>query len=129
MKPTKLDISRAVERMSLLRFFPGSEGAQAEIMRLLERLVSTKPQLDWLVTTMIDRVGEWKGPTELRGVLCSRFTPADGIEMDCRDTFGFRPVDFEERSLLGHEQLKALPAAEKPGTLALVKQLQSVKKC
>jgi hypothetical protein len=87
--------------------FPTNPAAHAEIMRLLDRMVAKKEHLDWLVVTMIDRVGEWKGTAQLRGLLCTHFAPLDGVEMDCTIT-GFTPADSESQSLIEHEDRKRL---------------------
>lgn len=84
----------AVERLSCLAMFPSSDGARTEIMRLVDRMVSDETQLEWLVRTMVDQVGEWKGTKELRAILCTRFKPADGIEA-YSELPGFRAADIE----------------------------------
>ena len=91
------DVQLATRRLAVLRFWPADEIARAEIGRRLVRMVPSKAALDWLVDTMIDRVGEWRGIVELRGVLCARYRPADGIEAECIDTPGFTPADGEAR--------------------------------
>ncbi len=48
-------------------------------MDLLERMVPTPEDLFWLRDAMIDRIGEWRGSVELRGVLSHRCKPLDGI--------------------------------------------------
>lgn len=87
-------VIEAVDRLGSLAMFPSSPGARAEIMALLERMVVNDTQLDWLVRTMIDHVGTWHGPKELRAVLCTRFRPADGIE-EYSALPGFTPADIE----------------------------------
>jgi hypothetical protein len=49
-------------------------------MELLGRMVSTPAQLGWLVTTLIDRIGTYAGPDQIRAVFCTKFKPKDGIE-------------------------------------------------
>jgi hypothetical protein len=107
MKPTSDQIVHAVGRLGGLAFFPTDEAAKAEIMRLLQRLVSTSEQLEWLCTTMLDRVGTWRGPVELRGVFCTKFKPADGIEANCLQTAGFTAMD-SEAAYLDDPELKLL---------------------
>jgi hypothetical protein len=109
MKPTPDQFENAVGRLAALAFFPVSDEARTEIMRLLYRMVSTVEQLNWLCTTMIDRVGTWRGPVELRGVFCTRFKPADGIEANCLTTPGFTALDSEA------EYIQEQPAALSPG--------------
>lgn len=92
-------IVQAVRRMSILKYFPSDEVARVEIMRLLDRLVSTPEQLDWLVNALIDEVGEWPGPKEVRGIFCTRFPPKDGVETDAEHS-KFSPIAMEARQLL-----------------------------
>ena len=108
MKPTQQQIVNAVARMSCLALFPNNPAAHKEIMRLLARMVATVQALDWLVVTMIDRVGEWKGTAQLRALMCTRFKPLDGEEGPFCQIDGFTPVDNENRFLEEHprKQLK-----------------------
>lgn len=105
-KFTKVDLEEAVIDLSLLRYFPSEPGTQAALIRLLAKMCPHKQALTWLVDTMVNRVGEWKGPAELRGILCWKFKPADGIEAESV-TPGFRGEDGEQQSLERHQQLKA----------------------
>lgn len=68
MKPSTADLQAAVARLSILRFFPGEPIAHVAIMELLDSMVSTTEQLSWLVRTMVNQVGTWEGPQELRGI-------------------------------------------------------------
>jgi hypothetical protein len=125
LKPTKKQVFAAVGRLGALAMFPSDQAAREGIMRAIERCVNTVDELKWLVETMIDKVGVWHGPTELRGVFCSRFTPADGGEdTNCITTPGFTAADQESRYFEREadettkriaewkQQAKALPAAE-----------------
>lgn len=123
MKPTKNDIIQAVRRMHALAMFPNDQHAREEIMRIIERMVGTKEQLDWLVSSMIDRVGEWKGPREMRGIFCTRFKPLDGIE-SYASAAGFTPADSESLCLVAHSGYKRLEAApERKQSLLPVSEL------
>jgi hypothetical protein len=105
----KSAIADAVDELSLLKFFPADPAARRAIMRLLSRLIEPGrlDQLTWLVQTMIDRVGTWNGPVELRGVYATRYKPADGIEASCAVTPGFTPDEMETRA-----KASELPQAE-----------------
>lgn len=106
-------IKQAVERMNILRYFPSDPGAQLEIMRLLERMVPSERALEWLVSTMIDRVGEWQGPVELRGVLCAKFRPKDGIEA-WSTIPGFTAADSEAQTAwIEKPDVLSLPTGER----------------
>lgn len=89
MKPTKKQVADVVDSFGALAFFPKPDDVAARkvIMRLVEAMVNDMDELNWLQAAMINRVGEWKGPADLRGVLCaygvmtgkSGWQPADGI--------------------------------------------------
>lgn len=88
----------AVRRLAVLKFFPSDAVVRQEIMALLDRLVSTPEQLEWLVSALINEVGEWPGPKEVRGIFCTRFRPKDGIETDAEHN-KFSPITGEMRML------------------------------
>jgi hypothetical protein len=89
-------------------------------MALLERMATTPEQVDWLVRAMIDQVGEWQGPTELRGVFCTKYSPKDGIEVDCARGGRFGPDVLEMRYLAEHEETKQLGAGASRELLPLL---------
>lgn len=107
MKPNKKQIEMAVAKLTVLKFFPAEMIARAVVMGILDRMVGTVEQLDWLVTAMIDRVGEWKGPKELRAVFCTRYRPFDGIEA-WSEIPGFTALDSEAAHYFEHENIKKL---------------------
>jgi len=111
MKPTRQDFENAVAAMTILRFFPSEPIARAMIMDLLSRMVSTKQQLEWLVRVMVDKVGEWRGPAELRALLCTRFRPADGIEGPACTISGYTPADNEAAYITEAAERYLLPVA------------------
>jgi hypothetical protein len=80
MKPTPKQIMQDVDRLSVLRFFPQSEQGRIALAELVDRMVSTVDQLEWLVLTLIDRVGTYLGSDQIRAVFCTKFRPKDGIE-------------------------------------------------
>jgi len=106
MKFTETDLNLAVVKLSMLKFFPTDPLTQSAVMDLMRDMCESKEALDWLVSTMVNRVGVWNGPKELRGLLCTRFPPADGVEAFCSIP-GYRPEDSEAKALEEHAQLKA----------------------
>lgn len=118
-KPTEKDVAifEAIREMSCLQFFPIDSGAREAIMGLLDRMAANGGQIRWLTRMMVDHVGEWKGPTELRGIFCQRYRPLDGIEANSSHP-RFSPEANESRALLEHAEVKRLPVGE---TLSLVK--------
>jgi len=114
MRPTKKQIAEAVAFMGGgCRFFPSGEDRQV-VMKIIEQMVPTKEALDWLVAQMVNHVGVWNGSSELRGVLCCRFRPLDGVEATCALSIGYRPSDGEQRYLEKQaEEQKLLAAGQK----------------
>jgi len=64
------------------------------ILRMLDRFVDTPEHLRWLVDTAVMYLPRWEGVPALRGLYCTRYKPADGIEADCTIP-GFTPADNE----------------------------------
>lgn len=102
----------AVARLALLEFFPSEVVARAELAKLMMRIVSTPEELEWLVTTMINHFERWRGPKEMRGLFCTRFRPADGVEETCT-VAGFTALDSESGYLeqFSADRRKELEAA------------------
>jgi len=98
MRPNAEQIAAAVECFGLLKYFPSGEGERLLVMRILERMVPTVEALNWLANRLLNEVGEWPGPKELRGLLCVRYTPLDGVVVDC-SLVGFSAADLERASL------------------------------
>lgn len=117
---------KAVGRMTLLRYFPGDAAPAAELAKVLQRMVAEESHLEWLVDMMINHVGEWQGPKELRGLLCSRYKPADGIE-EYTSIAGFSPADCEARNLEDHERYKQMDRGEeRPSQMLPVKDIKRI---
>lgn len=74
--------------LALAKFQSGSsDDARVALMRLLHDMVSHDPkearvQLDWLARTIRDHYDEFPGTRTLRAIFCTRFRPADGVEVD-----------------------------------------------
>ncbi len=98
MKPTVKDFLKSVAMMaSSIPFFPSDEIGQLVVVRMMERFVNTKDELDWLADTACGSIRDWQrggGIPELRGLFCTRFKPADGI-MTYSVTPGYRTEDLE----------------------------------
>lgn len=100
-----IDLSQAVEDLAMCEFFPSDPAVRAAIMRLLAKMCPSREALIWLVSTYTNRIGKWHGPAELRGVLCTRFRPSDGVEAYSALP-GYTPDDSEAAYLEQHKQLK-----------------------
>jgi len=106
MKFNKHDLDRAVTDLAMCKFFPSDPAVHTSIELLLAKMVPDKEALTWLIAEMVNKIGEWKGPKELRGLLCTHYPPADGVEAFCSIP-GYRPEDSEAKALEEHAQLKA----------------------
>jgi len=110
-------IKAAIRRLSAIPFFPSDEDARLEIMYTLEDVIGTEilhgssPQqrIDWLVKAAVNVMRRWGGIPELRGLLCTRWRPADGIET-YSTLQGHRQEDFETQRLAEHRSHKAVEA-------------------
>lgn len=104
----------------MLEFFPRE--SRASVMRLLRVLCPHKRALKWLVSELVNHVNKWPGAAEVRGVLCTRFEPADGIDQWC-SLPGYTAEEAEAKHFDRHQQLTKGEGciAEKP--TEIVKQL------
>jgi len=96
------EIKRTIGAWSILKFFPSGSEAGAAISELLLSLVDSDERLEWLRGAVLG-LNEWPGPGEIRGIYCTRFKPADGIEAYSALS-GFSPADCEAANIA-----KALP--------------------
>lgn len=106
-KFTRAELADAIANLGMCKYFPSSETARAAVKLLLAKMCPHKEALDWLIDTVVNKLGEWPGPAELRGILCTRFDPQDGVWFDCKTTVGFRPLDAFDRQMDEHLALKS----------------------
>ena len=121
------DLEQACDDFAMLAYWPAE--ARASVMRLLAQMCPHREALRWLVAEVVNHVGKWPGSAELRGILCSRYEPADGIDQ-WSELAGYRAEDGEARYLAAHEAQKAI---ERSGALAdesraMIRQLAAAKK-
>jgi hypothetical protein len=78
-------------------------------MRYLAEMCPHREALRWLVRQVVNYAAKWPGLAEVRGILCTRYDPADGI--DGYSTIpGYRADDAEMRYILREQQMfAALP--------------------
>ena len=120
----KQAIAAAVGRLSVIPFFPADEHARLEIMRLVEDMIggevlygSTPQQrLDWLVKAAVNAMRTWGGIPELRGLLCTRWKPADRIE-GYSSLPGYTAQNSRSLTLAEHRHLKSIEAGKAPPKL------------
>ena len=115
-----LAMEEAAEKLSAIPFFPSSDGAVLEIMHQLKNMIGggivygSTPQerLDWLVTVAVNAMRTWGGIPELRGLLCTRWKPADGIE-GYSSLPGYTEQNSRSLTLAEHRNRKAIEAGKK----------------
>lgn len=61
-------------------------------------MIPSLEALDWLRDMVLARVKVWPSLADIRGILCWKFGPADGIEADS-SVAGFTPQDGERVSI------------------------------
>lgn len=103
---SKNDLERACDDLAMLPFFPVE--ARASVMHLLAKMCPSKKALQWLVTEAVNRCPKWPGPAELRGLLCSRYDAADGVDQPHCSIPGHTAAECEARYIAQHEETKAL---------------------
>ena len=102
-KFSQRDLDQALDDLAMLRYFPSD--TRASVMHLLAKICPHREALEWLVGELVNHVGEWPGPAEVRGLLCTRYDAADGIDGWC-NLPGYRAEDYESRHLAEHDQRK-----------------------
>lgn len=75
-------IRSAVDQMAMLRYFPSEPSVRVEVAKFLATICPNEAALRFVVDVMVNRIGEWRGPKVLRGIVAARWSPADGIEGD-----------------------------------------------
>jgi hypothetical protein len=99
---TPIDIERACDDLGMLEFFPRESRLAA--MAFLRTICPHRRALKWLVAELMNHVGKWPGPAEVRGLLCTRFDAADGIDQWC-SLPGYTAEEQEAKHLERHKQL------------------------
>lgn len=100
---TEAHLAAAIAGMSILKFFPMDEIQHRVMAEFLRKLCGHAEGLSWLVQQLVNRVGEWPGPAQVRGIYCTRYKPADGLEnFDCTIR-GFTPEDCSQKR--DHQQI------------------------
>lgn len=97
VRPTLEQITAAVLVMAeMIPFFPTSKAGQMIVIRALESFVSTDQQLAWLTDRAVNHMRKFNLP-ELRGLFCTRWKPADGVQ-EFSTLPGFTTADLEAQA-------------------------------
>ena len=110
-----------------MRYFPSDPNARGALMEFLVLICPHKESLEWLVSELVNKIGEWPGAAELRGLLSTRYMPADGMRTDCGIP-GYRPEDYERQELDRHETRKVGGLIEDDPMRSLVSGLAEIKR-
>lgn len=97
------DLEIAANDLAMLMYFTSE--IRPSVIALLARICPHRRALRWLVDELVNHVGTWPGPKEVRGLLCTRFDAADGIDEYC-GLPGYGPAEQEAKYLAQHEQRK-----------------------
>lgn len=102
----KQDLEAGMNALRTIPYFPADAGAQAAIQRFLAQICPHRAAVEYLCATASEAMSEWCGIKQLRGLLCLRYRPSDGIECECKIP-GFRPADYEAKALEKHTAVLA----------------------
>jgi hypothetical protein len=97
------DLELACDEFAMLEYWRSE--MRPAVMKLLANMCPNPKALRWLTAEVVNHVGKWPGPAELRGLLCTRYDPADGIDQWC-SLPGYTAQDAEAKSIAEHEQRK-----------------------
>lgn len=102
---TRADLAQACDDLATLPYFP--HNGRASVMDHLAKMCPHKEALLYVVDAVLAHATSWPGLAELRGVLCNRYTPADGIDA-WTSIPGLSAADNEQRAIEQHEEIKKL---------------------
>lgn len=102
MKITKQHLDEATDQMQMLEYWRSDAAFIASVQTYLAKICPNVEALEWLTAALVNHIGKWPGPHELRGLLCTKYDAADGIDAYC-SLPGFSPSDFERKHLELHE--------------------------
>jgi hypothetical protein len=97
------DLETAVDDLSTIPFFPNE--SRAAVQTFLAKICPHREAVAWLAAEATNRVRTWPGLAEIRGLLCTKFDAADGIDGYCTLP-GYTAAEMEAKHLEHHEQFK-----------------------
>lgn len=91
-----------------LKFFPSDSDARFGIAEEMTEMCGNSVEtLEWLVKAAPKVFAEWPGTQEIRALLCSKFRPADGVEVySTIHPHGIRVPDGKRKALQGDRALR-----------------------
>jgi hypothetical protein len=89
-----LDLERACDDLATIPYFPVE--SRTSVMTGLREMCPHRTALRWLTAEAKNHVNKWPGIAELRGLLCTRYDPADGIDHWC-SLPGYTATDAEAK--------------------------------
>jgi hypothetical protein len=87
--------ARFCQKLFLIPYYPREN--HTDVLEEIAAFADRADALEWLILAA-SRLKQWPGVGELRGLYCTRFKPADGIEADCTLP-GHRPAEIEAENL------------------------------
>lgn len=93
-------IAAAIEALVPLKYFPSGVDDRRVVMHLLRGICRNERELSWLISTLVNSVGEWPGPAQLRSLLATEFDPQANLKQPIPACTipGFTPDDMESRA-------------------------------
>jgi hypothetical protein len=98
------ELATACDFLATIPYFPNE--SRAAVMSALRDMAPTPEALNWTVKQAVAHWDKWEGLKELRGILCSRFDAADGIDAWSSHP-QFSAEAGEQKSIEKHNQLRA----------------------
>lgn len=123
---TPKDLEMACAKLSTIPYFQVVNWAA--VMDELRKMCPHYDALRFVVDTAVARCKQWPGMSELRGLLCSKFDAADGIDEPNCSIPGFTAEENEAKYLASHDSIKAqsqLPVPEM-GTIRQIAAAKSI---
>jgi len=98
------DLGQACDDLGTIPYFPRE--SRSSVIFQLAKMCPHRRSLKWLVETALARCKGWPGMSELRGLLCTRFDAADGIDEPNCSIPGFTAEEAEMRHIEEHDNRK-----------------------
>lgn len=101
VKFSELELFRAVDSLATLPFFP--QDSRGAVMEFVAQICPHREALEWLISRAVE-LDKWPGLGEIRGLLCTKWDAADGIDRYC-SLPGYSGGECESRHLEQHLQV------------------------